>query len=371
MTLATAIERVFDTITRRLDGPLTVVIVVLMAISLSVVYSASGGDTCDRMLGQARNFTVAFIAMWIVANMPPQTLMRLAIPIYVVGLTLLVGVALFGEIRNGARRWLHIGFINIQPSEIMKLGTPLLLAWYFHRKEEGLNWKDYAIAGLILMLPTGLVVRQPDLGTSILIFSAGFFVLFFAGLSWKLLITGLVGGLALLPVVWNYLLHDYQKLRVMTLLDPMNDPLGAGYHIIQSTIAIGSGGILGKGWLSGSQAQLDFIPERSTDFILAVFGEEFGLIGTLLLLALYLIIVGRGFMIAMNAPTTFSRLLAAAITLSFFTYVFVNIGMVSGILPVVGVPLPLMSYGGTAILSMCIGFGMLMSISTHKQLVST
>ncbi len=371
MTLTTAIERGFDVVTRRLDGPLMVVVVVLAAISLSVVYSASGGDSFDRALGQARNFAVAFIAMWIVANISPQTLMRIAIPVYIAGLMLLISVALFGEIRNGARRWLNFGFITIQPSEIMKLGMPLLLAWYFHRKEEGLNWKDYAIAGLILMLPTGLVVRQPDLGTSILVFSAGFFVIFFAGLSWKLLITGAIAGLSLLPVAWNYLLHDYQKQRVLTLLDPMNDPLGAGYHIIQSTIAIGSGGILGKGWLSGSQAQLDFIPERSTDFILAVFGEEFGLVGTLLLLTLYMIIIGRGFMIAMNAPTTFSRLLAGAITLSFFTYVFVNIGMVSGILPVVGVPLPLMSYGGTAILSMCIGFGMLMSISTHKQLVST
>ena len=371
MTLTTAIERAFDAITRRLDGPLSVAIVVLMAISLAVVYSASGGDTFDRMLGQARNFAVAFIAMWIVANVAPQTLMRVAIPLYVLGVMLLVGVALFGEIRNGARRWLNFGFITIQPSEIMKLGMPLLLAWYFHRKEESLNWKDYVVAGLILLLPTGLVVRQPDLGTAILVFSAGFFVIFFAGLSWKWFISGFVAGLGLLPLAWNYLLHDYQKQRVLTLLDPMSDPLGAGYHIIQSTIAIGSGGVLGKGWLSGSQAQLDFIPERSTDFILAVFGEEFGLIGMLLLLTLYFIIIARGFMIAMNAPTTFSRLLAGAITLSFFTYAFVNIGMVSGILPVVGVPLPLMSYGGTAILSLCIGFGMLMSIATHKQLVST
>ncbi|MFN5992947.1 MAG: FtsW/RodA/SpoVE family cell cycle protein, partial [Betaproteobacteria bacterium] len=239
-----------------------------------------------------------------------------------------------------------------------------------HKKEEGLNWRDYALAGLILMLPTGLVYRQPDLGTSILVFSAGFFVIFLAGLSWRILISAGVTGAVALPFLWP-LLHDYQRERVLTLLDPMKDPLGAGYHIIQSTIAIGSGGVLGKGWLTGSQAQLDFIPERSTDFILAVFGEEFGLVGTLLLLCLYLIVIGRGFMIAMNASTTFSRLLAGALTMSFFTYAFVNIGMVSGILPVVGVPLPLMSYGGTAILSLCIGFGMLMSISTHKQLVSS
>ncbi len=364
------IERIFDVVTRRLDGPLMVAVVVVASISLAVVYSASGGDTFDRMLGQARNFAVAFIVMWIVANVSPQTLMRVAIPIYVAGLMLLIGVALFGDIRNGARRWLNLGVVTIQPSEIMKLGMPLLLAWYFHRKEEGLNWRDYAIAGLILMIPTGLVMRQPDLGTAILVFSAGFFVIFLAGLSWKLLATGVVSALAAAPFAWTFM-HEYQRDRIRTLLDPTQDPLGAGYHIIQSTIAIGSGGVLGKGWLHGSQAQLDFIPERSTDFILAVFGEEFGLIGMLLLFTLYLIIIGRGFMIAMNAPTTFSRLLAGAITLSFFTYAFVNIGMVCGILPVVGVPLPLMSYGGTAILSMCIGFGMLMSVSTHKQLVST
>lgn len=370
MKLTAVIERAFDLATRRLDGPLMVVIVVLAAISLTSVYSASGGDSFDRTLGQLRNFTVAFIAMWIVANVSPQTLMRIAIPVYVVGLLSLVSVALFGEIRNGARRWLNFGFVTIQPSEIMKLGMPLILAWYFHKKEEGLNWRDYALAGVILMLPTGLVMRQPDLGTSILVFSAGFFVIFLAGLSWRILISAGVAGTFALPFLWP-LLHDYQRERVLTLLDPMKDPLGAGYHIIQSTIAIGSGGVLGKGWLTGSQAQLDFIPERSTDFILAVFGEEFGLVGTLLLLCLYLIVIGRGFMIAMNASTTFSRLLAGAITMSFFTYAFVNIGMVSGILPVVGVPLPLMSYGGTAILSLCLGFGILMSISTHKQLVSS
>jgi rod shape determining protein RodA len=370
MTLTKLISRAFDIFTKHLDGPLMVVIVVLASISLAVIYSASGGDSFDRMLGQARNFAVAFTAMWIIANLSPQTLMRFAIPIYVMGLTLLIGVALFGEIRNGARRWLNFGFTTIQPSEIMKLGMPLLLAWYFHRKEEALNWRGYALAGLILMIPTGLVMRQPDLGTSILVFSAGFFVIFLAGLSWRILVAAGVAGIAALPFAWT-LMHDYQRERVMTLIDPMKDPLGAGYHIIQSTIAIGSGGIFGKGWLTGSQSQLDFIPERSTDFILAVYGEEFGLLGTLLLLVLYTIVIGRGFMIALNAPTTFSRLLAGAITLSFFTYVFVNVGMVSGILPVVGVPLPLMSYGGTAILSLCIGFGFLMSIATHKQLVST
>jgi rod shape determining protein RodA len=365
-----AINQIFDRATRCLDGPLMVTIVVLAALSLTAVFSASGGASFDRSLGQLRNFAVALTFMWIVANVPPQTLMRLAIPIYIAGLALLIGVALFGDIKNGARRWLNLGFATVQPSEIMKIGVPLLLAWYFHRREEGLTVKDYAIAALILMLPTGLIVRQPDLGTAILIFSSGFFVIFLAGLSWKIIVAGAVAAGAAMPVLWTFL-HDYQKNRILTLLDPSQDPLGAGYHIIQSTIALGSGGLLGKGWLHGSQAQLDFIPERSTDFILAVFGEEFGLIGLLLLMTLYLIVIGRGLMIAMNASTTFSRLLAGAITLTFFTYAFVNIGMVSGILPVVGVPLPLMSYGGTAILSMCVGFGVLMSISTHKQLVST
>ena len=363
------ISYLFALFTRRLDGPLMVAVIVLAALSMTVVFSASGGQTFDRSLGQLRNFAAALIAMWIVANIPPQTLMRLAIPIYIGGLLLLIGVALFGEVRNNARRWLQIGII-IQPSEIMKIGVPLLLAWYFHRKEEGLALQDYAVAFLMLMIPTGLIVRQPDLGTSIMIFSSGFFVIFLAGLSWKIIVGAGVAAVAALPFAWNLLL-DYQRQRIFTLIDPTQDPLGAGYHIIQSTIAVGSGGILGKGWLNGSQAQLDFIPERSTDFILAVFGEEFGLLGNLLLLTLYLIVIGRGLMIAVNAPTTFSRLLAGAITLTFFMYAFVNIGMVIGILPVVGVPLPLISYGGTAILTMLVGFGILMSIATHKRLVST
>jgi rod shape determining protein RodA len=245
-----------------------------------------------------------------------------------------------------------------------------VLAWYFHRHQEGIHLRNYAVAAILLALPVGLVVRQPDLGTALLIFSSGFFVIFLAGLSWKVLASLVVTGLASLPFLWG-MLHDYQRQRVLTLLDPSEDPLGAGYHIIQATIAIGSGGVLGKGWLNGTQAQLDFVPERSTDFILAVFGEEFGLAGNLVLIVLYLLIVARGLMIAANASTTFSRLTAGAVTLTFFTYAFVNMGMVSGILPVVGVPLPMMSYGGTALLSILTGFGILMSISTHKQLVSS
>ena len=362
--------RGYGLVSRRIDGPLMLTMIVLVALSLTVIYSASGGDTFARALGQVRNFCVALIALWIVANISPQTLMRFAVPLYFTALGLLIAVALFGDIRNGARRWLNIGVMVIQPSEMMKIAMPLLLAWFFHLREEGLGVRDYFIAGLILAVPTALIMRQPDLGTSILIFSSGFFVIFLMGLSWKIIFSALAAIIALMPIIWQRM-HGYQQQRVLTFLDPTADPLGAGYHIIQSTIAIGSGGLLGKGWLLGSQTKLDFIPERSTDFVLAVFGEEFGFIGILFLFTLYLVIIGRGLMIALSAPTTFSRLLAGAITLTFFTYAFVNIGMVSGILPVVGVPLPLISYGGTSMVSMLIGFGILMSISTHKQLVST
>jgi rod shape determining protein RodA len=313
---------------------------------------------------------VALVALWIFAQIHPQMLMRLAVPAYVAGLALLVGVALFGEVRNGARRWLNLGVTTIQPSEIMKIAVPLALAWYFHRREEGLRLRDFAIAAVVLVVPIGLIARQPDLGTALLIFASGFFVIFLAGLSWKVMSSLAVTAAVTIPFLWP-MLHDYQRKRVLTLIDPMEDPLGAGYHIIQSTIAIGSGGILGKGWLNGTQAQLDFVPERSTDFILAVFGEEFGLVGNVVLIILYLLIIARGMMIAANASTVFARLTAGAITLTFFTYAFVNMGMVSGILPVVGVPLPMISYGGTALLSILVGFGILMSISTHKQLVAS
>jgi rod shape determining protein RodA len=364
------ISRAFELFSRRIDGPLMAALVLTVALGIAVVYSASGGASFDRALSQARNLVVAMTALWIVANVPPQQLMRLAVPAYIAGLFLLVGVALFGEVRNGARRWLSLGFTTIQPSEIMKIAVPLMLAWYFHKHEESLRVRDYAVAAVLLAIPVGLIVRQPDLGTAMLIAASGFFVIFLAGLSWKIMISVGVAGLASLPFLWS-MMHDYQRQRILTLLDPMEDPLGAGYHIIQSTIAIGSGGVLGKGWLNGTQSQLDFVPERSTDFILAVFGEEFGLAGNLVLITLYLVIVGRGLMIAANAPTTFSRLMAGAITLTFFTYAFVNMGMVSGILPVVGVPLPMISYGGTALLSILVGFGVLMSIATHKQLVSS
>jgi rod shape determining protein RodA len=364
------ISRLFDLVSRRIDGPLMVCLVLTLALGLTVVYSASGGASFDRVLGQGRNIAVAAAALWIVANIPPQTLMRFAVPVYSVGLALLVGVALFGEVRNGARRWLNLGFTTIQPSEVMKIAVPLALAWYFHRQQEGIRLRDFAVAAILLALPVGLIARQPDLGTALLVFASGFFVIFLAGLSWRVIFGLAVSGLVSLPFLWG-MLHDYQRRRVLTLLDPTEDPLGAGYHIIQATIAIGSGGVLGKGWLNGTQAQLDFVPERSTDFILAVFGEEFGLAGNLTLIVLYLLIIGRGLMIAANASTTFGRLTAGAVTLTFFTYAFVNMGMVSGILPVVGVPLPMVSYGGTALVSILVGFGILMSISTHKQLVSS
>jgi rod shape determining protein RodA len=363
------LSRIFEALVRRIDGPLMAALALTLALGLTVVYSA-GGASLDRVAGQARNLAVALIALWMFAHIPPQVLLRLALPTYIAGLALLVGVALFGDVRNGARRWLNIGITTIQPSEVMKIGVPLALAWYFHRREEGLRMRDFVVAAIILALPVGLIVRQPDLGTALLIFASGFFVIFLAGLSWKVMISLFVAGAACLPFLWS-VLHDYQRKRILTLLDPMQDPLGAGYHIIQATIAIGSGGLVGKGWLNGTQAQLDFVPERSTDFILAVFGEEFGLAGNLVLIVLYLLIIGRGLMIAASASTVFARLAAGAITLTFFTYAFVNMGMVSGILPVVGVPLPMISYGGTALLSMLAGFGILMSISTHKQLVSS
>jgi rod shape determining protein RodA len=363
-------SRLFEILSRRIDGPLMAALALTIALGITVVYSASGGSSFDRAVGQGRNLAVALAALWIFAQIHPQLLMRLALPAYVAGLALLVGVALFGEVRNGARRWLNVGFTTLQPSEIMKIAVPLVLAWYFHRREEGLRLRDFAIAAVILAVPVGLIVRQPDLGTALLIFASGFFVIFLAGLSWRVLASVVVAGAVSLPFLWS-MMHDYQRQRILTLLNPMEDPLGAGYHIIQSTIAIGSGGILGKGWLNGTQAQLDFVPERSTDFILAVFGEEFGLVGNVVLIILYTLIIGRGMMIAANASTVFSRLTAGAITLTFFTYAFVNMGMVSGILPVVGVPLPMISYGGTALLSMLAGFGILMSIATHKQLVSS
>ncbi|HEX8886908.1 MAG TPA: rod shape-determining protein RodA [Noviherbaspirillum sp.] len=350
------------------DGTLALIIFLIMSTGMVTLYSA-GIDFPGRVEDQLRNIIVSFVVMFIAANVPPQTLMRFAVPIYTVGVALLVAVAMFGMIKKGARRWINIGIV-IQPSEIMKIAMPLMLAWYFQKREGMLRWNHFLVAALLLLVPVLLIMRQPDLGTSLLMAAAGFYVIFLAGLSWKVLLGLAIAGGASLPIAWT-MLHDYQRARVMMLIDPTSDPLGKGFHIIQSTIAIGSGGISGKGWLNGTQAHLEFIPERTTDFIFAVFSEEFGLIGNCVLLFLYLMLIARGLIIAANAPTFFARLLAGAITLIFFTYAFVNMGMVSGILPVVGVPLPFMSYGGTALVTLGLGAGILMSIQRHRKLVQT
>jgi rod shape determining protein RodA len=352
-----------------IDPGLLVLIVSLSMLGLATLFSAAYQNPA-RLVSQLGNLSVALVAMWCAAQIAPQTLMRFAVPAYAIGLALLVAVALFGDVVNGARRWLNIGVGRFQPSEMMKLALPLMLAWYFHKNESSLRLRNFVIAAVLMVVPVGLIARQPDLGTAALVGAVGFYVIFFAGISWKVL-----GGLALLFVVslfplWGAL-HDYQRRRVLTLLDPTTDPLGAGYHIIQSTIAVGSGGLSGKGWLNGTQAHLEFIPERDTDFIFAVYSEEFGLIGNVALLVLYALLIGRGLVIAANAATVFARLLAGAISLMFFTYAFVNMGMVSGILPVVGVPLPFLSYGGTALLTLFIGAGVLMSINRHRKLVQT
>ncbi|HEX8986633.1 MAG TPA: rod shape-determining protein RodA [Rhodocyclaceae bacterium] len=347
-----------------LDRPLMIIAALLLLYALIVVASASP----DRVPAQLMNMAAAVVFMRLMAQVPPQKLMHLALPTYALGILLLIAVALFGDVSKGARRWLNLGVARVQPSEVMKIAMPLMLAWYFQKHEAMLRLRDYAIATLLLLLPVGLIARQPDLGTAILVLAAGFYVIFLAGLSWKILVGLVISAVAAAPVAWNFL-HDYQRARILTLLDPEKDPLGKGFHIIQSTIAIGSGGILGKGWGQGTQAQLEFIPERHTDFIFAVISEELGLIGNTVLLVLYSLLIARGLMIAANAPTVFTRLLAGAITLIFFTYAFVNMGMVSGILPVVGVPLPFISYGGTALVTLSLGIGILMSIHRNRMLV--
>ncbi|MBT9538592.1 rod shape-determining protein RodA [Thiobacillus sp.] len=353
---------------QHLDGILLTLVLLLLGVSLAVVASASGQSPA-RISGHLINIGLALSVMVVMANVPPHILSKVGPPLYVAGVVLLVGVALFGEIRNGARRWLNLGFA-FQPSELLKLALPLMLAWYFQRNEAVLRSKHFLVGGALLLVPFLLILRQPDLGTALMLGASGFYLLFFAGLPWKVIAGGGLLGAASLPVVWGFM-HDYQQRRVLTLLDPTSDPLGDGYHIIQSTIAIGSGGLFGKGWAQGTQNQLDFIPERTTDFIYAVFGEEFGYVGTILLVGLYLAIVARGLIIAARAPTLFGRLMAATLSLNLFTYAFVNMGMVSGILPVVGVPLPLMSYGGTALITLLLGLGIVMSVATHRQLNKT
>lgn len=362
-------RKLWHLLTRYIDSFLLVGILTLMIVGLIALYSASGADI-SKVTRQILNICVALTIMWLVANIPLQQIMRLALPIYLLGFVLLVGVALFGEINNGARRWLNIGVTRIQPSELMKIAVPLMMAWYFDKHEITLRVRDYIGATLLLVLPVMLILRQPDLGTALLIAASGFYVLFLAGLSWRVIAGSVAVVAGCMPIFWS-LMHDYQRRRILTLIDPTQDPLGAGYHTIQSSIAIGSGGMVGKGWQNGTQTQLDFLPEQSTDFIFAVFSEEFGLIGNILLLLLYSIVIGRCMVITANASTQFTRLIAGSITLTFCTYIFVNMGMVSGILPIVGVPLPLISYGGTSMVTMLLGFGILMSIQTHPKLVKT
>ena len=354
----------------RIDWPLLIALLLLASIGLFVLYSASDKNMAV-VQGQGMRILLAFFIMLLLAQLSPYSIQFWSPWLYGLGLLLLLAVLVMGEIGKGAQRWLDLGFVTFQPSEIMKLAVPMMLAWYFAEAPLPPNRKRLSIAGVLLIIPTLLVAKQPDLGTALLIASSGIFVLLLAGLSWRFIGATLFIIVASTPIAWNYLLHDYQRQRILTFINPENDPLGTGYHIIQSTIAIGSGGIYGKGWLNGTQSHLDFLPERSTDFIFAVFSEEFGFLGVISLLALYAFIIARGLFIASQAQHTFGRLLAGSITMTFFVYIFVNIGMVSGILPVVGVPLPLISYGGTSVVTLLAGFGILMSIHTHRKLIPT
>jgi rod shape determining protein RodA len=363
------------------DGPLAFAVFLLASAGLLIMYS-SGYDHGTRYMDHSRNMLIAGGIMFVVAQIPPQRLMTLAVPLYLTGVALLVAVELFGITKKGAQRWVNVGIV-IQPSEILKIAMPLMLAWWFQKREGQLRPLDFLAAGLLLVVPVGLIMKQPDLGTSLLVLAAGLAVIFFAGLSWKLIIPPValaLVGIVLLVVFEPTLcaegmrwvvLHEYQQQRICTLLDPTRDPLGKGFHIIQGMIAIGSGGIVGKGFMAGTQTHLEFIPERTTDFIFAAYSEEFGLIGNLCLIAAFVFLILRGLAIALDAPTLFSRLLAGAITMIFFTYAFVNMGMVSGILPVVGVPLPFISYGGTAMVTLGLALGMLLSIAKAKRLMQS
>ncbi|KMZ12776.1 Rod shape-determining protein RodA [Candidatus Burkholderia humilis] len=363
------------------DKPLALIVFLLLCVGIVTLYSASL-DMPGRVEDQLRNIMLTFGLMWVLANISPQTLMRFAVPMCTVGVALLLAVAAFGLTKKGAKRWLDVGVV-IQPSEIMKIAMPLMLAWYYQKRESNIRWWDYIVGFAILMLPVGLIAKQPDLGTAVLVFAAGVFVIYFAGLSFKLIAPVLISVVIAVAAVATFqdkicqpevnwpMMHDYQKHRICMLLDPTSDPLGKGFHTIQAVIAIGSGGTFGKGWLKGTQAHLEFIPEKHTDFIFAVFSEEFGLAGGLVLLFLYMALIARGLFIAASGATFFGRLLAGSLTLAFFTYAFVNIGMVSGILPVVGVPLPFMSYGGTALTTLGVAVGLIMSVARQKRLMQS
>ena len=366
---------------RGFDGWLVLLVLLLAAAGLLAMYS-SGYDHGTRFADHGRNMLIAGGLMFLVAQVPPQRIMAMAVPLYVAGVALLVAVALFGITKKGAQRWINVGVI-VQPSELLKIAMPLMLAWWFQRREGQLRPLDFGVAALLLVLPVGLIMKQPDLGTSLLVLAAGLSVIFFAGLPWKLVVPPvLLGVVAVALLVTNEPqlcaegvqwpgLHSYQQQRVCTLLDPTRDPLGKGFHIIQGMIAIGSGGLFGKGFMAGTQTHLEFIPERTTDFIFAAFSEEFGLVGNLCLIVGFLLLVWRGLAIAMGAGTLFGRLMAGAVAMIFFTYAFVNMCMVSGILPVVGVPLPFISYGGTAMVTLGLALGVLMSIARAQRQPAT
>ena len=375
------VKKIFLSIFSGLDRQLGLILLGLATIGFITFLSASQ-NTPVRFEDELRNLALSFAVMWVVSRIPPKWLETAAVWIYVVGVALLIAVAIFGLIKKGARRWLNIGVV-IQPSELMKIAMPLMLAWYFQKREGIQKTWDYGVAAIILGIPVALIARQPDLGTALLVFAAGLYVIILAGLPWKWILPfvglGIFGIILIIifgdticahNIAWPFV-HNYQKHRVCTLLDPSSDPLGKGFHTIQSMIAIGSGGFFGKGWFQGTQAHLEFIPEKHTDFVFAVFSEEFGLLGNLVLLALFFALIKRGLAISASAPNLFTRLLGASVTLIFFTYAFVNIGMVSGLLPVVGVPLPFISYGGTALVTLGFGAGILMSIHRHRRLVQS
>ncbi|MDR1855456.1 MAG: rod shape-determining protein RodA [Azoarcus sp.] len=362
-------------ILRPIDPTLGTILFGLLVYAV-IVQSSAAPDLISK---QILLILLALVLMWVVASIPAQRLLSIAPALYVACVALLVLVNLFGEVSKGAQRWLNLGFIRVQPSEVMKIAMPMALAWFFQKREGFISWQEFFVAMVLLLVPVALIAKQPDLGTAVLVCAAGIYVIFFAGLSWKLIAPVVIVGAVAIgafaisgdqlcqsDIEWPGM-REYQKQRVCTLLDPTRDPLGKGFHIIQSTIAIGSGGFDGKGWREGTQTHLAFLPERHTDFVFAVLSEEFGFLGALVLLGLYLALLVRGFFIAAAAQTLGSRLLAGAMTMIFFTYVFVNIGMVSGILPVVGVPLPFISYGGTALVTLCIGLGILMSIRRNWQ----
>ena len=357
-------RRVLDAL--RLDPVLLLLLLLLALFGSLVLYSASGSDQA-AVLRQLTRILVAVLLLVAVANIPLRMLRKISIWLYLGGVGLLVAVMLFGEVGKGAQRWLDLGFIRFQPSEILKLAVPMIVAAYLAPRVLPVGIKELVVSSVLVLIPVVLIARQPDLGTAILVGSAGFFVLFLAGVRWRVMISLGVLLSAMAPLLWKFALHEYQRKRILTLLDPESDPLGSGYHIIQSKIAIGSGGTYGKGWLNGTQSQLDFIPERSTDFIFSVFGEEFGFFGSVVLILIYLAIIFRGLYIAAHANENFGRLLAGALSMTFFVYLFVNTGMVAGMLPVVGVPLPLISYGGTSMVTLMMGFGLIMSIRSAKR----